>query len=279
MDTTIVFNLDEVLLTIDPNDGAKDISLKAYGAELLTGMDVREEYYGNSLWLSPQKDYWPQPDELDYGPYDVSEVEGGVLFTSQPDHKHGFQYFKEITANEEKNAFIHKYKIRNISDSVQSCAAWEVTRLPKNGMSFFPLSEHGIDEERILDPSIPSIRKDGLMWNTYDPSQLGHPGKHCKTFAFGTEGWLAYVLEDVLLIKQFPNVSPDLIADGESDIEIYVCPAFNYIELESQGPYTSLNPGDDLEYTVTWYLKKLPEDMDKVPGNSEIVKFVRETIP
>ncbi|MBL7112090.1 MAG: DUF4380 domain-containing protein [Bacteroidales bacterium] len=278
MDEIKTFKLHEVLLTIDPNDGAKDISLNAYGVELLTGKEVRKEYYGSSLWLSPQGKFWPEPDALDYGPYEVSEVEGGILFTSEPDNMHGFQYFKEIRLDYERNAFIHTYKIKNISDSVQSCAAWEVTRLPKKGLSLFPLSEYGIDKKQTIDTSITTLEKDGLMWHSYDTSQLGHPGKHCKTFAFGSEGWLAYVLEDVLLIKQFPNVSPEHIAEGESDIEIYVCPQFNYIELESQGPYTSLEPGEDLGYTVTWYLKKLPEKIEKKPGSNELIKLVRETI-
>ncbi len=278
MDEPIIFKLDKVFLTIDPGDGAKDIALNAYGVEMLTGKEVRKEYYGSSLWLSPQKDFWPQPDALDYESYRVYEVEGGMLFTSGPDLRHGFQYFKEIRLDDEKNAFIHTYKIKNISDSVQSCAAWEVTRLPKKGLSLFPLSEYGIDRERTIDTSITTLEKDGLMWHSYDPSQLGHPGKHCKTFAFGAEGWLAYVLEDVLLIKQFPNVPPGHIADGESDIEIYVCPRYNYIELESQSPYTSLEPGEELEYSVTWYLKKLPGDMDRIPGNDDLVKFIRETV-
>ena len=278
MDGTITFKTDGVQLKIDPNDGAKDISLNAFGIELLTDKDVRKEYYGSSLWLSPQKNFWPQPEFLDYGQYEVSEIKDGIRFSSKPDDEHGYQYFKEIIVDNEKNAFIHRYRIKNITDSVSSCAAWEVSRLHKKGLSFFPVSEHGIDMDRNIDSSITTLTKDGMMWHSYDPSQVDHPGKHCKTFAFGAEGWLAYVVNDVLLIKQFPNVAPEHIASGESDIEIYVCPTFNYIELESQGPYTSLNPGDDLEYTVTWYLKKLPEDMDKAPGNPHIVKLVREII-
>jgi hypothetical protein len=278
LDETITFKIGDVLLTIDPNDGAKDISLNAYGVELLTGKEVRTEYYGSSLWLSPQKNYWPQPDELDYGSYAVTDVEGGKLFTSQPDHKHGFQYFKETRVDEKNSAFLHRYRIRNISDSLQSCAAWEVTRLPKKGMSVFPVSEHGIDEERAIDPSIPTLLKDGLMWHSYGPSQLGHPGKHCKTFAFGAEGWLAYMLEDVLLVKQFPNFSPGRVAKGESDVEIYVCGEFDYIELESQSAFTTLAPGEELEYIVTWYLGEIPDGLDTKPGSIELAGFIREII-
>jgi hypothetical protein len=274
----VTFMLKDVELVVDPNDGAKDISLNASGIELLTSKDVRKEYYGSSLWLSPQKDYWPQPGLLDYGQYEVSEIKDGIRFTSKPDDEHGYQYFKEIIVDNEKNAFIHRYRIKNITDSVSSCAAWEVSRLHKKGLSFFPVSKHGIDMERNIDSSITTLTKNGMMWHSYDPSQVGHPGKHCKTFAFGAEGWMAYAVDGVLLIKQFPNVAPEYIANGESDIEIYVCPRFNYIELESQGPYTEIAPGEDLEYVVTWYLKKIPGNLDQQPGNPDLVKLIRETI-
>ena len=89
---------------------------------------------------------------------------------------------------------------------------------------------------------------------------------------------MAYAVDGVLLIKQFPNVAPEYIANGESDIEIYVCPRFNYIELESQGPFTSLEAGEELAYTVTWILQKLPEEMEVAPGNPELVGFIRKLL-
>jgi len=277
-DQTITFKINGISLIIDPADGAKDISLNAFGLELLSWKNVREEYYGNSLWLSPQNVYWPQPDVLDYGKYSISEVDDGKLFKSQPDTTNGFQYFKEIRIDEKRKAFIHTYRIKNISDSVQSCAAWEVTRHPKKGISFFPLSDHGVDLERAIDSSIHTVEAEGVLWHTYDPSQLGHPGRHCKTFAFGAEGWLAFLMDNVLLLKQFPNYSPGQVAEGESDVEIYVSPENDYIELEEQSAYTSLEPGEILTWTVTWYIRQVPSDIQIEPGSIELLKLARQIL-
>ena len=40
MDETITFRIGEASLKVDPNDGAKDISMIGYGVEFLSGKDV-----------------------------------------------------------------------------------------------------------------------------------------------------------------------------------------------------------------------------------------------
>ena len=59
------------------------------------------------------------------------------------------------------------------------------------------------------------------------------------------------------------------IASGphaEAEIQVYVNMRKTFIELESQGAYTTLQPGEELKWTVTWYL--LPYDGKAEPGEA-----------
>ncbi|MCK4856156.1 MAG: hypothetical protein KAT31_17880, partial [Bacteroidales bacterium] len=164
-DGTWSFKMGSARLLVDPNDGAKDISLLIGDTEYLTGKDVRKEYYGSSLWIAPQTRFWPQPKVLDFGPYSVTEVEHGIRCTSEPDEENGLSYQKKIIADVMKQAFVHSYTIKNESDSAILLAAWEVTRHPKKGISLFPLGDTTAPGTRYLDASIPMTVSEGMVWH------------------------------------------------------------------------------------------------------------------
>ena len=69
------------------------------------------------------------------------------------------------------------------------------------------------------------------------------------------KGWLAYLNNGLLLLKKFDDLSPTQPAPGEAEIQVYVNRGKTYIELESQGAYTNLAPGESLTWTVRWQLE------------------------
>jgi hypothetical protein len=84
------------------------------------------------------------------------------------------------------------------------------------------------------------------------------------------KGWLAYTAKGLLLVKRFDDLSPEQPAPGEAEIQIYVNRGRTYIELESQGAYQQLQPGESLSWTVRWYL--LPYDGGAVPSEALLKK-------
>jgi len=56
-------------------------------------------------------------------------------------------------------------------------------------------------------------------------------------------------------VKQFEDLVAGQPAPDEAEIQVYVNRGKTYIELESQGAYTTLQPGDELNWTVRWYLQ------------------------
>ncbi len=277
-DGTWSFEMGSARLLVDPNDGAKDISLLIGDTEYITGKDVRKEYYGSSLWIAPQTRFWPQPKTLDFGVYSVTEVEHGIRCTSQPDEENGLLYIKEIKANALKQAFVHSYTIKNESDSAILLAAWEVTRHPKKGISLFPLGDTTAAGTRYLDASIPMTVSDGMVWHEYDLSQKGHPGRSSKAILDGREGWIAYVLEGYAVVKVFADVHPLDIMPGEQDVEIYVDSRFDYIEIEVLSEKTELAPGESLEWQVEWKILEIPADMDMSPGSQDLPAFIQSSL-
>ena len=72
-------------------------------------------------------------------------------------------------------------------------------------------------------------------------------------------GWLAYCANGLLLVKKFQDLKQGEPAPGEAEIQVYVNRGKSYIELESQGAYTELQPGAELQWTVRWYLQPVKE--------------------
>jgi len=265
-------------LLIDPNDGAKDLSLLIGDTEYIAGKDIRKEFYGNSLWISPQSRYWPQPKALDFGIYSVSPVEKGILCISPPDEANGLSYQKKIMADERKHSFIHRYTITNESDSAILIAAWEVTRHHKKGISLFPLGDTTAPGTRYLDSSIPMKVCDGMIWHEYDLSQKGHPGSGSKAIIDGRDGWIAYVLGDYAVVKVFKDVLPKNSMPGDQDVEIYVDNRFDYIEIEVLSEKTSLAPGKSLEWQVEWKILEIPTGLEISPCSQELPGFIQSSL-
>jgi hypothetical protein len=61
----------------------------------------------------------------------------------------------------------------------------------------------------------------------------------------------------------------------DAEIEIYVSPSSNYVELEEQGPYGAVQPGETLVWRVGWYARRLPPGLVPVVGSAELVNEVR----
>ena len=77
----------------------------------------------------------------------------------------------------------------------------------------------------------------------------------------------------LLLVKKFQDLDAQQPAPGEAEIQVYVNRGKTYIELESQGAYTTLKPKEELSWTVRWYLQPC-----KATSAEEIAKKVKEIL-
>lgn len=269
----ITLTSGRVAISVAPEQGGKISSLKFNQKEFLSLWDIHEDNWGSTFWASPQKLWgWPPPKAFDVLPYEVvEEASDKVKIKGQKDEVTGMTFYKTLTVKDEIISIT--YEIENNTDSVINVAPWEITRVPPNGLSFFPKGEHEQAPFTIVDTT-------GYIWFDYKNSKIQEG--HDKLKADASEGWLAHVNENIMLVKFFPNITPVEVDIDEAEIEIYANPDKIYIELEPQGPLYGLEPAEKLSWTVYWVLEEVGESTEVKVGNQELInlaKAQKEKIP
>ena len=263
----------DATMTIYPAKGGKIMSLKYKGQEVISQQKMPESF-GSTFWTSPQKEWnWPPVQEFDKMPYQVEEQGGHLVMTSEVSQKLKYRVRKDFAADEKDNAFVVTYSIINESDEVRQVAPWEITRVEnKDGVIFFDAPLDGITPAGLM----PFKAEHGAVWYQTDEA-----GENRKVNADG-KGWLAYYNNGLLLVKKFNDLpSPSRAslkgeaAPGEAEIQVYVNRGKTYIELESQGAYTTLKPHEQLSWTVRWYL--LPVE-GQSPTSKELLNRVKKLL-
>jgi hypothetical protein len=264
-------------LGIDPSIGGRINTLTFDGKDFLTDSTVNNFNWGSTFWFSPQSEWkWPPPAEIDNKPYTVAYDHSTLIMHSPVDPKTGLEVTKRISANRRTQSFRLQYTIHNRSKKPQRVAPWEVTRVKTNGIALFPIGKG--DRRGGLIPF--TMEWDGISWFAYHKDQLPVKGDR-QLYSDGSEGWLAQINDGIVLVKKFKDVPQEKNAPNEGEIEWYaspVAPGKSYVEIEHQGPYETLKPGDVMLWEVEWFLRKLPEGLKAEAGNPDIVRFIRKVI-
>lgn len=249
-------------MTIDAGKGGKILSLKYDDQEVISQSRFPESF-GSTFWTSPQKEWnWPPVPEFDKQAYTVEEKDGHLIMTSPVSNRLGFRIRKAFATDEKDGAFVITYSIINESNDTRKVAPWEITRVTNDGgVIFFEAKAESVWPAGLMN------FKDahGAAWYTPDETN-----ENRKVNADGA-GWLAYANKGLLLLKKFDDLKPDAPAPGEAEIQVYVNRGKTYIELESQGAYTTLQPKEQLSWTVRWYLKPIKE----ATPSKELLKLVK----
>lgn len=266
-------DMGELVIEIDPKVAGRIVSFSLNGKEVLSGPDVHESNYGSTFWTSPQSDWnWPPRAAHDSNPYKAEVSDNQLILTGDYDSLTGLRIIKTFRANPTDTSIVVKYTLQNLSKEKKKVAAWEITRIPTGGLSFFPKQS-----ERPASYSTLKVKDiSGIIWYHSEPKNLKEMDN--KLFINGREGWLGHVHKDLLFIKKFPDIPPGTSPEKEEEVEIYVNPVAGYIELENQSAYILLNPQESFDYEVSWYLKELPEDLKVHEGNTRLVNYVRKVL-
>ncbi len=266
----------ELCLTVDPGHGARISSMTLAGKELMYREDQgpsSNNNWGSTFWLSPQALWgWPPVAAHDSQAYTVTAFdEHRVALTSST--AFGASISKTIALHPDKpNRVDIQYSI-HAKQSFEHIAAWEITRVPRNGLAFYPVSGEFLDIT--MGEMKYSLGRENIVWQELSAESSPPEG---KLVANGREGWLAWASEDMLYIKQSTPVSLSDMAKGEGDVEIYVSDKLPYVELELQSAARALQPGEQLDWQVSWTLLPLPEELEVRAGNPLLLDLVREQL-
>ena len=236
-----------VKMEIDANNGARITSLKYDTTEVLSQINF-PNMYGSTFWTSPQKEWnWPPVREHDMAPYEVTEDKGVITMTSPLSEKIPLRIKKRFEVDKKDNCIVVTYTLINEGTEDRKVAPWEITRVLAHGSVYFDADVEAITPAGLMN----FVKKDGYAW--YD---IDHIERQNRKINADGKGWLAFTNGDWILKKKFQDLNPSEPAPEEAEIQVYVNQGDSYVELESQGAYTNLKPGEKLDWAVRWYLTK-----------------------
>lgn len=271
-----VFRAGALELAVDPALGGRVTRFSLAGTNLLTGPEVVSggegsvpNMYGSTFWTSPQSDWgWPPEEAIDSAPY-RARIQGGMLeLVSEPSAATGYVLTKRLWVDGAKQQMSIEYSLENRAAS-SPVAPWEISRVPKRGLVFFPAAAPALPHS-----TLPSRSLDGVTW--IDVAEA--PASDSKLFQDGSEGWLAYVDGELAFIKTFEDVAPADQAPGEAEIEIFASGLFDYIEVEQQGRFGLPSRGASSSWRVNWLLRRLPPGVRARLGDAGLVSWVRGVV-
>jgi len=235
-------------MEIDAANGGRIVSLKYDSTEVLSQLNFPNQY-GSTFWTSPQKEWsWPPVFEHDMAPYEVTDLQDAYVMTSPLSAKLPIRIRKRFAVDQKLQGFVVTYTMINESPEPRKVAPWEITRVPQEGSIFCDADVQQISGSNGM-PGL-KFRLNEAGWAQYD---IEHYPDNRKINADG-KGWLSYVNKNLVLTKRFDDLQPGQPAPDEAEIQVYVDKGGKVVEIESQGAYSLLQPGDSVVWSVKWTL-------------------------
>ena len=251
-------------MTIDTGAGGRIVSLKYGDVEMLSQTKMPESF-GSTFWTSPQKEWnWPPVPEIDKYPYEVETEAPSLSIIGSVAEKLGLRVRKKFDADLRRHAILVTYEIINAGKVAHRVAPWEITRVPNEGTAFFDAPAESITPGGLM----PFVQDSGLQWLAFDVTN-----ENRKINADG-KGWLAYLNNGLILLKEFDDLKAGQPAPGEAEIQVYINRGKTYVELESQGAYTTLQPGESLSWSVRWSVM----ECNDAPPSKKIARKVGKIV-
>lgn len=254
----------DVTMTIDAARGGKIVSFRYQDKEVLSQTRFPNSF-GSTFWTSPQSDWnWPPVPEYDRLPYTAEAEDESLILTSQKSERFGMRIRKEFSTDSKSDAIVIRYTIINESDKERQVAPWEISRVPNGGIVFFQAKEAVAANNM---KGLPFTFEKGAAWYVMDQAK-----ENRKINADG-KGWLAFCDNGLMFIKKFEDIKATDAAPAEAEIQIYANPGKTFVEIEEQGAYSTIAPGEELSWTVRWYL--VPNDLPAEPSKALLKKALK----
>ncbi len=209
---------------------------------------------GHRLWHAPEampRTYVPEEGAQ------TSPIPNGLRIEQPAEPGTNIAKSLEIRLNPHHPQVIIQHELRNDGLWQVELAPWALTMFRQGGMAIFPQPAGNIDAAGLLpnrqlafwpytqinDPRL-KLRDDFILLAAHSalpPVKFGY---------FNPAGWQAYYLEGLLFVKHFDPRPGAPFPDGGCNTESYC--NHQFIELESLGPLTRLQPGETILHIETW---------------------------
>jgi hypothetical protein len=223
------------------------------------------------FWTSPRSAWtpqtWPPPAAIDNAVYTGGISGTHVVLTGPTDTSIGVGMKKDYAADATSGWISIAYTI-NATKAIKA-APWEVSRVPRGGIAFFPAGSS------VSAGPLTITQSSGIVW--FDDALMTATSPNGdKLAADGSGGWTAYVLGGNLFLKKFADQPASAQAPGEGEVGVY--PGAGFIEFEVQGPYTSIPASGSLPWSIQWRVVKVPSSVSIAVGSAALVTFVQQQL-
>jgi len=266
------FTAGDVVLEVDPKTGGRVSKYSLSGTDMIMTAATDSTTWGSVFWTSPRlktwSPEWPPPAAIDNGPYSAVISGTHLMLTGAADSALGVSMAKDYSADAGSGWVTINYTIN--SSKAQKAAPWEVSRVPRGGIAFFPLGS------AVTAGPLTITQSGGMVWFDDGP-KTASSSDGSKLVADGKDGWEAYALGGNLFLKRFTD-QPASAQVPSPEGEICLYPGATWVEFEVQGPYTQIAAAGKLDWKVQWRLVKIPTSVTVSVGSASLVAFAQQQV-
>lgn len=142
-------------------------------------------------------------------------------------------------------------------------AAWAITQLPLGGLVVLPQQVAALDPDGVL----PNRHLVAWPYTCWGDRRLRLEAAHLfvdaqpapepfKVGYFNRQGWAGYLWKGIFFCKRFTPQPLRPHPDWGCNVEVFAKDLF--VELETLGPLTTLQPGEALQHTEEWLISGSP---------------------
>lgn len=226
---------------------------------------------GHRLWHAPEsmpRTYIPDPGELR-----ITKLTNGVFMEEPTEPVSGIRKQIEILLDPGFPSVRLTHTLVNEGLWPVELAPWAITQFRLGGTVILPMPVGDVDPAGLLPNRQisfwPYARINDPRLKLDDKFVLFKAGALLPPFKFGyfnPHGWMAYWLDGVLFRKTFEVGASLLHPDHNCNAELYCNDRF--VELESLGPLTTLQPKESVTHLETW---EIQDGLDALPVEAQEV--------
>jgi hypothetical protein len=213
---------------------------------------------GDKCWPAPQSAWpqhqgrdWPPPVAFDALPVAAVVVERGVVLTSSIDSGYGIQTVRRVELDPAQPIMRIATEFRKLSGAPVTVGIWTITQMSDPARVCIQLhaqSKLASGYVRMLEAEPADLKIDGRLL-----SLTRHARQQVKV---GSDGSSLAWLGKNCVVRIDTEIGPGEYPDGGCVTEVYTNPdPLQYVELETLGPLTTMNPGDRIEQTTAYTMR------------------------
>ncbi len=217
---------------------------------------------GHRLWHSPEireRTYVPDDSGVVVEEPSSSSKIDSVRLVAPVEAPTGIRKSMELTLLPDRPGLIVQHFLKNEGLWAVELSAWAITQMPLGGLAVHPqqvgpISDDGLLPNRNLvlwpytrwEDARLQLHDELILINgeaIYPPVKIGYMNR---------AGWVGYLYQGVFFRKSFDPRPSQPYPDFGCNAEAYC--NHQFMEVETVGPLTQLEPGQQLEHDETWEL-------------------------